>query len=97
MVEVGGILVTSKQTEKAIYAAQIVRSFDGQLIGAGADAQWLPKSLLHGVVLGETFDNVRNDGTIETRREFTASVPEWLARKLFPVRRGPIPMATKPW
>lgn len=90
MVEVSGII--SRETEKAVYVAQIY------YIGGGGDGggEWLPKSQLSGLVCGEAFPNHLPHRT-EWRREFTATIPAWLARKVMPPRTGPVPFATRPW
>jgi hypothetical protein len=92
-VEVSGILVTSKQTDKAVYVAQI---YLGDCQGTSGDAQWMPKSAFSSLVLGETFHNHTPSGT-EVRREFTARIPSWLARKVIPQKTGPIAYAQRPW
>lgn len=89
MVAVAGVVVTSKQTAKAIYVAQLYLS---ECQGSTGDAQWMPKSVFESIEIGESFSN----GT-EVRREFTALIPAWLARKVLSQRPGPVPYATRPW
>lgn len=89
MVAVAGVVVTSKQTAKAIYVAQL---YLGECQGSTGDAQWMPKGVFENLELGETFHN-----GAETRREFTATIPAWLARKVIPVKSGPTPYAHRPW
>ena len=67
--------------------------FLGDFEGAGGDAQWLPLSQLSNLRFGEEFNG--NNG--EKRAEFHAEVPAWLARKLCPSRKGPVPFAQRPW
>lgn len=83
----------TRETAKAVYVTQF---FMGDFAGTSADSQWLPKSQLSDVVLGKS--EVFHDGKGEkTITEFHARIPMWLANKLFPVRTGPIPYATRPW
>lgn len=86
--------VISKETAKAYYLA-ICHYAEG---GAHEfEPCWIPKSQMSDVRTGEAFDNYRNNRVVETRREFSATVPAWLASKIMPPRRGPIPMAQRPW
>ena len=91
MVQVSGVV--SKETAKAVYVAMI------WIDGGGGDGggEWLPKSQLHNMTRGDRFPNHRSDGTTEWRYEFSAEMPEWLARKVMPPKTGPIPVATTPW
>lgn len=90
MVPVEGVI--SRETEKAVYVAMIW--VDGG--GASGGAVWIPKSQLHGLTRGQPFVNHRPNGD-ETRTEFSAEMPEWLARQVMPPKTGPVHCATKPW
>lgn len=91
LVAVSGII--SKETAKAVYVAMI------WIDGGGGDGGcvWIPKSQLHELTRGKPFPNHRADKTTEWRTEFSAQMPEWLARKVMPAKTGPIPMAQRPW
>lgn len=91
MIEVEGIV--SRETEKAVYVAMIF-AVGGRLNGGG---EWLPKSQLAGLTFGAPFANHLPGGRTEWRREFSASLPEWLARKVMPAATGPVPHAQRPW
>lgn len=91
MIAISGYLVMTKRTAKAVYAAMV---FLGDFQGSGGDAQWLPLSQLHGLIVGDEFEGAHRG---EKRAEFHATVPVWLAKKLFPSRTDPIPFAQRPW
>lgn len=91
MVAVEGVI--SRETEKAVYVAMIWATGGGLSGGC----VWVPKSQLRGLTRGKPFVNPIPGGRDETRTEFSAEMPEWLAFRVMPPKTGPVPMATKPW
>lgn len=91
LVPVEGVI--SRETEKAVYVAMIWMEGGG---GSGG-CVWIPKSQLQGLTRGTPFVNPIPGGRDEIRTEFSAEMPEWLARKVMPPKTGPVPVATRPW